>query len=62
MTDFPKPEVPISNTDRAEIVAIFIELMRNRDAATSGEAVNLALPFLDPPSNAQDLRSQWGMQ
>jgi hypothetical protein len=62
MTNFPKPEVPISNADRAEIVAIFIELMRERDAATPGEAVNLALPFLDPPSNAQDLRSQWGMQ
>jgi hypothetical protein len=62
MTNFPKPEVPISIADRADIAALFIELMRERDAATEGGAINLALPFLDPPSNAQDLRSQWGMQ
>jgi hypothetical protein len=62
MADFPKPEVPISIDDRADIAAIFIELMRERKAATEGGAINLALPFLDPPGNAQDLRSQWGIQ
>jgi hypothetical protein len=62
MANFPKFEVPISNADRAEIEAIFIELMQERDAAPSGETLNLPLPFLFPPINAQDLRSQWGLQ
>jgi len=62
MTNFPNPEFPISNADCAEIEAIFIELMRARDAATPGDEFNSVLPFVDPPRNAQDLRSQWGMQ
>lgn len=33
MTRFPLHEVAISDADRAEIEAIFIELMRERDAA-----------------------------
>ena len=33
MTRFPQFEVAISDADRAEIEAIFIELMRWRDAA-----------------------------
>jgi hypothetical protein len=61
MTNFPNPAFPISNADCSDIEAIFIELMRARDAAPD-EAGNSMLPFLDPPSNAQDLRSQWGMQ
>jgi hypothetical protein len=62
MTNFPRFEVAISSADCAEIEAIFIELMRARDAVHPNEAHNLALPFVDPPGNAQDLRSQWGLQ
>ena len=36
MTRFPQFEVAISDADRAEIEAIFIELMRWRDAAQPG--------------------------
>jgi hypothetical protein len=62
MTNFPNPEFPISSADCAEIESIFIELMRARDPGTPDAAVNAVLPFSDPPSNAQDLRSQWGLQ
>jgi len=57
MTNFPNPEYPINSADCAEIEAIFIELMRNRDAGAPAEAVNAELPFLDPYGNPQDLRS-----
>lgn len=33
MTNYPKFEVAISDADRAEIEAIYIELLRERDAA-----------------------------
>jgi glucosylceramidase len=46
MTNFPNPEFPISSADCAAIEAIFIELMRARDAATPAEAFN------DPPERA----------
>jgi len=36
MTRYPRYEVAISDADRAEIEAIFIELMRARDAAQDG--------------------------
>jgi hypothetical protein len=36
MTHYPKHEVAISDADRAEIEAIFIELMRERAAAQGG--------------------------
>ena len=36
MTHYPKHEVAISDADRAEIEAIFIELMRARDTAQGG--------------------------
>jgi hypothetical protein len=36
MTRFPLYEVAISDADRAEIEAIFIELMREHDAALPG--------------------------
>jgi hypothetical protein len=61
MTNFPNPEFPISSADCAAIEAMFIELMRARDAATRVEAADSVLQFSDPPSNEQDLRSQWGM-
>jgi hypothetical protein len=61
MTSFPNPEFPISSADCAEIEAMFIELMRARDAGAPEAAVNAVLPFADPPNNAQDLRTQWGM-
>ena len=56
MTNYPNPEFPISSTDCAEIERIFIELMRVWVGAAPGEAVNSTLPFVDAPSNAQDLR------
>jgi hypothetical protein len=62
MTNFPNPEFPISSADCAEIEAIFIELLRARDAGTPDAAVNAVLPFSDPPSSAQDLRTQRGLQ
>jgi hypothetical protein len=62
MTNFPNPEFPIGSADCADIEAIFIELMRARDGAAPGEAVNAVQPLLDPPRIAQDLRSQWGLQ
>jgi hypothetical protein len=62
MKSFPNPEFPISNADCAEIEAMFIDLMRQRDAATDVEAETLKIPTLDPPDNAEDLRSQWGLQ
>lgn len=55
MTSFPNPEFPISSADCAEIEAIFIELMRARDAASSETS-------LVPPANADDLRTEWGLQ
>ena len=36
MTSYPKHEVAISDADRAEIEAIFIELMRERAATQNG--------------------------
>jgi hypothetical protein len=58
MTNFPNPEFPISSADCAEIEAMFIELMRARDAGTPDAAVDAVQPFAEPPSNAGDLRSQ----
>lgn len=57
MTNFPNLEFPISSADGAEIEAIFIELMRARDAAAPGEAANAVPPVLDPYGNPMDLRS-----
>jgi hypothetical protein len=65
MTNFPNPEFPVSSADCAEIEAIFIELMRVWVGAAPREPVEpveLAAPFVDPPNNKQDLRSQWGVQ
>jgi hypothetical protein len=62
MTNFPNPEFPISSADCADIEAMFIELMRARDAATQGEAADSVLQFSEPPSNEHDLRSDRGMQ
>lgn len=44
MTRFPKFEVAISDADRAEIEAIFIELMRWRDAARAGLETTASQP------------------
>ncbi len=52
MKNFPNPEFPISSTDCAEIEAIFIELMRARDAAEHAEAGSSKMPSLNPSSNA----------
>ena len=57
MTNFPKSEFPINSADCAEIEAIFIELMRDLNAATQAGALNSTLPFNDPPASAQDHRS-----
>ena len=62
MNTYSNSEVAISNKDRAEIEAIFIELMRARDAAVSGEVANSMLPFPYPPHDAQKLRPRWGLQ
>jgi hypothetical protein len=62
MKGFPNSEVAISNRDRAEIETIFIELMRRRDAAPNADPEHSEMPLFDPPGNAQNLRSQWGLQ
>jgi hypothetical protein len=61
MTNFTNLDFPISSADCAAIEAMFIELMRARDAATEGEPADSVLQFSDPPSNEHDLRSDWGM-
>jgi hypothetical protein len=61
MNTFSNSEMPISETDRSEIVALYIELLRERDRAAQSLAENLNLPFLSPPGNEQDLRSEWGI-
>ena len=48
MTDFPLFEVAISDVDRAEIVKIFIELMRERDAAQAGSEITPSHPLNQP--------------
>jgi hypothetical protein len=58
MTNFPNLEFPVSNADCAEVEAIFIELMRARNADRPGEVVNPLQPLLDPYGNPMDLRSQ----
>jgi len=58
---FPNSEVAISSGDRAEIEAIFIELMRRLDGAPNGTE-NSEMPLFGPPGSAQNLRSQWGLQ
>ncbi|HEX3893781.1 MAG TPA: hypothetical protein VHW46_14485 [Terracidiphilus sp.] len=50
MTHYSQYEVAISDADRAEVEAIFIELMRARDAAQGGsETIQSPLEF---PGNA----------
>jgi hypothetical protein len=61
MNIYSNPEVPISDADRSEIVALYIALMRKRDAAADAGSENMALPFFDPPGSPEDLRSQWGL-
>jgi hypothetical protein len=48
MTRFPLFEVAISDADRAEIEAIFIELMRERDVAQAGSGIIAAHPIEQP--------------
>ncbi len=48
MTHYPKFEVAISDADRAEIEAIFIELMRVRDAAALNSSDAAASHGIDP--------------
>ena len=48
MTRFPLFEVDLSDADRAEIEAIFIELMRERDAAQAGSPIIASDPIEQP--------------
>jgi hypothetical protein len=57
MNNFSNSEFPINSADCAEIEAIFIELMRELNAATQAGAFNSTLPFNEPPASAQDHRS-----
>lgn len=45
MTNYPKFEVAISDADRADIEAIYIELMRERDAAAEAGTQTGSLPL-----------------
>ena len=51
MKSYPKYEVAISDAERAEIEAIFIELMRERAAAPDGSEVASTLPTEFPNKN-----------
>jgi len=53
MTRYPRYEVAISDADRAEIEAIFIELMRAADAAQGGTETTPSSPIELPNHNAQ---------
>jgi hypothetical protein len=53
MTHYPKYEVAISDADRADIEAIFIELMRARDAAQSGLETTASSPIESPKQPGQ---------
>lgn len=52
MTRFPLFEVAISDADRAEIEAIFIELMRAYDAAQASSKITVAHPTNQPNDSA----------
>jgi hypothetical protein len=54
MTNFPNPAFPISDADCADIEAIFIELMRARDAEAHAQVGGSNTPNLDPYGNVQD--------
>jgi len=50
MTHYPRDEVAISDAERAEIEAIFIELMRERDLAQRGmESASSSVNFSKHP-------------
>lgn len=51
MTNFPKYEVAISDADRADIEAIFIELVRERVAALDGSDTTASLPLEHPEAH-----------
>ena len=55
MKNFPNPEFPVSSADCAEIEALFIELMRAREASAPAEAESLKPASANPPHSAQDL-------
>jgi hypothetical protein len=57
MANYPSLEFPITNAECAEIEAIFIELMRARDAAAEAppEIEISKKPTSNPPLSAQDL-------
>jgi hypothetical protein len=55
MTNFPNLEFPISSADCAEIEALFIELMRARNAAEQAEFGSSNPVSSNPPLSAQDL-------
>jgi len=60
MNFFPNADFPISHEDRAEILAIYIALMEERDAEPLEETESPKLPLFDPPSSLRDPRSKWG--
>ena len=53
MTLFPQFEVAISDADRAEIEAIFIELMRELDDTQAGSDA-IELPPIDSPQDSTE--------
>ncbi|HLY41627.1 MAG TPA: hypothetical protein VKR52_10445 [Terracidiphilus sp.] len=53
MKNFPKFEVAISDADRAEIEAIYIELMRGRDGAVQGGLETTAIRPIVPPRDSK---------
>ena len=54
MTNVPNLEFPIGSADCAEIEAIFIELMRARNAAAQTEDLSSKTVSSNPPHSAQD--------
>jgi hypothetical protein len=54
MNIYSNSEVAISNKDRAEIEAIFIELMRKQDVFEPTDTVDSKRPLLDAYGNVQE--------
>jgi hypothetical protein len=60
MTNLPNSGFPLLESDQAEVIEIFYELMRQpRSASPAAEA--LAQKRAGPPSDVHELGLQWGI-
>jgi len=57
MKSFPNPEFPVSSADCAEIEAIFIELMRQRNGGIPDQTTSASQQSHELSGNSQDFQS-----